>query len=128
MRLLADENIPLLVVEALRRQGHDVLRVVDVTAGIDDNAVARIAASDQRVILTFDKGFGDLAIREPSTASSGVVLLRFTPVDPADASALVVAALAQVGEAAAGHLVVVERDRVRVRPLPYPASAAGSSR
>jgi hypothetical protein len=52
-------------------------------------------------------------------ARSGVVLLHFTPASPAEAATLVADALAEAGEVR-GRLVVVERDRVRIRTLPAP--------
>ena len=116
MRLLADENFPRAVVEALRKAGHDVVRVVDVARGADDRSVERLATADGRAILTFDKDFGDLAVRG-RVARSGVVLVRFPPVDVIDTGGIIAAALAEVGEVT-GHLVLIERDRVRMRRLP----------
>jgi predicted nuclease of predicted toxin-antitoxin system len=92
------------------------MHVAEVAAGANDVSVGQLAASEKRAIPTFDKDFGDLAVRRRA-ARSGVVLLRFTPSDPEEIANLVSAALATVGEAS-DRLIVVERDRVRVRPLP----------
>jgi predicted nuclease of predicted toxin-antitoxin system len=97
LRLLADENIPRTIVTNLQRAGHDVLHILDVAAGADDLRVEQLAARERRAILTFDKDFGDLALRR-GVARSGVVLLRFTPADPAEAASLVSVAIATVGD------------------------------
>ena len=39
MRLLADENIPYLAIELLRRKGHDVLAIAESTPSICDENV-----------------------------------------------------------------------------------------
>jgi hypothetical protein len=80
LRLLADENFPRAAGQALREAGHDVACVVDVALGAADRSVERLAAADGRAILTFDKDFGDLAVRD-RVARSGVVLVRFPPLD-----------------------------------------------
>ena len=92
--------------------------VVDVALGAADRSVERLAAADGRAILTFDKDFGDLAVRD-RVARSGVVLVRFPPLDLTETGTIIVTALAEVGEVSS-HLVLIERDRVRVRRLPEP--------
>ena len=82
------------------------------------------AARDERIILTFDKGFGDLARRPELPVTSGLILLRFVPRDPADAVNVILSALA-ARRHWRGYISVVERDRVRVRRL---RSAADRSR
>jgi hypothetical protein len=57
-RLLADENFPFPVVEALRRTGHDVVPVADAgKAGqaLTDKAVLELAAADQRAVVTLNR-------------------------------------------------------------------------
>ena len=59
----------------LRSVGHDVAYVPETFAGIrDDEVLARVNAED-RVLLTEDKDFGDLAFFY-GNRSSGIVLLR----------------------------------------------------
>lgn len=63
MRLLANENIPSVVVIALRAVGHDVAWVrVDAPGSSDADVLAR-AVRELRILLTFDKDFGALAMR-----------------------------------------------------------------
>lgn len=57
MRLLADENFPKPVVEALRADGHDVLWARTDLAGTSDLALLDLAEFDARIVLTLDKGF-----------------------------------------------------------------------
>lgn len=74
MRLLADENVPAPAVAALRAAGHDVLHVAESVPGSSDDAVLALAADEQRVLLKFDKDFGELAFRRGLSSRHGVVL------------------------------------------------------
>jgi Domain of unknown function (DUF5615) len=63
MRFLADENFRFPAVAALRDRGHDVSSIADDHAGSSDELVAEICDRDARILLTFDKDFGDLVFR-----------------------------------------------------------------
>ncbi len=57
-RLYADEHIPLAVVSALNRQGHDVVRALQVFGeGVQDTIHFQRARADRRVLLTQDADF-----------------------------------------------------------------------
>lgn len=118
MRFLANENIPGKAVAALRMAGHDVVSVAERSPAITDDEVLAIAIHESRVLLTFDKGFGELAFGRGLPAASGVLLLRIPPI-PGLVATYIVRAL-ETGVAPAGKFVVIEADRVRERPLPGP--------
>ena len=63
MRILANENLPREAVEALRDRGHDVAWVRTDSPGSSDDAVIKRSAAQARVLITFDKDFGELAFR-----------------------------------------------------------------
>jgi predicted nuclease of predicted toxin-antitoxin system len=76
MRLLADENIPLLAIEQLRRKGHDVLAISESAPSICDEDVMLLAENEGRILLTFDKDFGELAYSSRPRPSCGIILFR----------------------------------------------------
>ena len=60
LRLYLDQMFHLKVAEALRVQGHDVLRASDVgQARADDRDILRKAISNNRILITLDEHFGD---------------------------------------------------------------------
>ena len=61
MRILANENFPLDAVVSLRAESHDVLWVHTESPGISDLEVLNQARRDDRVLVTFEKDFGELA-------------------------------------------------------------------
>ena len=117
MRLLANENFPKEAVEALRRQGHDVKWVRTDCPGISDPQVLSLAQSENRLLLTFDKDFGELAFRAGLPATAGVILFRIPPKFPAFVAQVAVAALDERTDWE-GHFSVIEQDRIRMTPLP----------
>ena len=117
LRILADEDVPGEAVTALREQGHDVAWMVTAAPGSGDPEVLLRAQAEARVLMTFDKDFGELAFRYGLPASSGVILFRVKTQSSARATALVIGAM-QARSDWAGHFSVVEEDRIRMRPLP----------
>ena len=117
MRLLADENVPAHLVEALRTAGHDVLWMRAEAPGTPDEDVLEEATGTGRLLLTFDKDFGDLVFRVRLPAEPGVVLLRLRGLSEAEVQQIVTQALTSRRDWA-GHFAVVDRDRVRLTPLP----------
>ncbi|MBK9262678.1 MAG: DUF5615 family PIN-like protein [Polyangiaceae bacterium] len=119
MRILANENFPGDAVEALRTLGHDVAWIrIDAPGSTDIQVLAR-ATREQRLLLTLDKDFGELAFRSQLEANSGIVLLRVFPPIPARVVALATRVF-QSGRDFAGLFVVAEAGRIRERPLPVP--------
>ena len=86
MRLLADENIPGDAIAALRAAGHDVVWVRTDGPGSTDRDILARAQREDRIVLTFDKDFGELAWRARLPAACGVVLLRLLMPTPEDVS------------------------------------------
>ena len=118
MRLLCDENVPRIVIDGLEQDGHDVVWIAERKPGAPDEKVLAIAFADNRLLVTFDKGFGEQAGAAPpdDAPGFGIVLLRFSPERPAQVLHLVRRALL-LGERLHGSLTIVRRGRVRRRPL-----------
>jgi predicted nuclease of predicted toxin-antitoxin system len=122
MRFLANENLPLDAVEAIRQLGHDVAWVRTDAPGSKDRDILDRAVTEQRVLLTFDKDFGDLAFQFRLPATCGIVLFRVEASSAAAMATLVLTAL-QSRTDWAGQFSVVEAGRIRMRPLPAPPAS-----
>ena len=120
MRILANENFPEAAVTALRHRGHDVAWVRTDAPGSSDQEVLARANSEGRVVITFDKGFGELAFHWGLPASSGVILFRTQA--SADRMTLMAIAALESRSDWAGYFAVVEDDRIRVTLLPETGS------
>jgi predicted nuclease of predicted toxin-antitoxin system len=116
MRLLADENFPRAVIAALRGDGHDVASIWEQARGAPDDAVLRLAQHEQRIVVTFDKDFGELAFRRGLPAACGIVLFRIGAQSPAMLAHRVVNVLHSRTDWA-GQFASVDEEHIRVRPL-----------
>lgn len=116
MRILADEIIPGAAVRELSAAGHDVVWVRDAAPGSSDADIVARAAREQRIILTFDKDFGELAWRAGLLMGCGVVLFRLAMSTAASVGARIAARVAERTDWA-GHFSIVEPGRVRMRSL-----------
>lgn len=117
MRLLADENIPLVSVQTLRAGGHDVLAASETMAGASDREVLARAGAEGRVLITFDRDFGTLAFKHGVSAPAGILLLRFVPSTPVEAVAVLLDLIGDLRLTFPGKFTVVDRERVRQRSL-----------
>ena len=77
MQVKVDEDLPKAVADVLRAAGHDVASVPEQgwTGWADDRIWAAIK-SEERMLVTADKGFADLRRLKSATAKVGVVLFR----------------------------------------------------
>lgn len=117
MRLLADENIPLETVRALRSAGHDVYSATESSPGAPDVSHIERAIKEDRLILTFDRDFGELAVRKSPRPRAGVLLLRLTPQNPEEVTRLLVGLLARPDLTWRDHLSVVDGLHIRQRSI-----------
>jgi predicted nuclease of predicted toxin-antitoxin system len=119
MRSTANENFPREAVVALRARGHDVVWMHETAPGQADIDVLRRAREEERLLLTFDKDFGELAYRQGLAVSPGVILFRVSSTSGSDAGRFIVSALESRTDWV-GSFGVIEADRIRLRPLAAP--------
>jgi predicted nuclease of predicted toxin-antitoxin system len=78
-RLNLDQMLRYEVAQALRDEGHDVLRATEIgQARADDHQILQKAISENRVLITLDEHFGDWVIL-PLSEHSGVIRLKINP-------------------------------------------------
>ncbi len=78
MRIKLDENLHTDVAAVLATSGHDVDTVADEgLLGADDASVSVAATREDRLIVTLDRGFGDIRLYPPGT-HAGVLVLRLS--------------------------------------------------
>jgi len=117
MLLLADENVPVMSVEYLRARSLDVMHIAEVAPGASDVEVLAIAEEKRRVVITFDRDFGELIYQQQLRCSHGIILVRIVPLTPVEPGEILSKILSS-GVAFEGRFTVVERDHIRQRPIP----------
>jgi predicted nuclease of predicted toxin-antitoxin system len=116
MRFLADECCDAPLVSALRSDGHDVLYAVEQLRGATDEELLGCAHSEHRLLLTEDKDFGELVFRL-KRPTHGIILLRFESADRNLKIPRLRGLLEQDADRLPGAFVVLEVEKVRIRPL-----------
>lgn len=116
MRFVANENFPGAAIAALGAAGHDVVWIRIAAPGATDRDVLARAAREERILLTFDKDFGELARGSALPRTCGVVLLRVPMPKPGDVGQQLTE-LITARDDWAGYFSVIEPGRVRMRPL-----------
>lgn len=89
MKILANENFPKASVIYLRKAGYDVLSISELHGGIRDEEVIELAIKEERIIVTFDRDYGELVFKKGFKPSKGIVYLRLDNFFPEDPGALI---------------------------------------
>lgn len=113
MKLLLDTCIPEAICDELLHAGHDVDWTGAWEEDPGDEEILRIAYTEERVLVTLDKDFGDLAVRF-GLHHHGIILLRELRIrEQADRC---IEALEKYGdELQQGAIVVVQQNKMRCR-------------
>jgi predicted nuclease of predicted toxin-antitoxin system len=83
LKFLLDQNFDHRLIRPLRADGHDITIVaVDYPPGIPDRDVLAIANREGRIVLTNDRDFGELAVRE-KLPHAGIIYLRMRRITAA---------------------------------------------
>jgi predicted nuclease of predicted toxin-antitoxin system len=114
MKLVADESIDQPIVERLRADGHEVVAILEAGPGLPDDEVLAVAESEDALLLTADKDFGDLVYRQ-RRINSGVLLIRLAGLTAARKSELASALLESHGVELQGAFTVLSPGSVRIR-------------
>jgi len=86
MKFLANENYPFPSVKILRAKGYDVTFIMEFAQGISDKEVIEIASKEDRIILTFDRDYGELIFRYGLNKPPSVVYFRDKGKNPKSAA------------------------------------------
>lgn len=114
MNLLADEGVDRAVVERLRRDGHEVVYVAELSQSIPDEEVLRQANARNALLITADRDFGDLVFRQ-RLVHSGVILLRLSGLSNAARATLVAEVFQERAAELLGAFSVISPGQVRIR-------------
>lgn len=116
MKILADENVPAPLVEALRNAGEDVDYIVELSPGITDDEVLDIAREQGRILLTEDKDFGELVFRL-KRGLLGVILVRLPEDNWESHWSRLMSVIERYKDMLTGNFTVIEEKKIRFRRL-----------
>lgn len=114
MRFIVDESTGMAVARYLRESGHDVLVVSETMPQADDSQILTCAASEERILITNDKDFGELVFRTRQV-HHGVLLLRLRDESSVSRVRMVRLVVEKYTDRLRGHFVVATEKAIRVR-------------
>ena len=112
LKLYLDQMLRLDVAQALRGEGHNVVRASEVgQARADDQQILQKSIDENRVLVTLDEHFGDWVIL-PLSKHPGVIRLKINPTTSENAIQLLLPFLRVHSSAQfENHLVIVSSKR-----------------
>jgi predicted nuclease of predicted toxin-antitoxin system len=116
MNFLADENLDIQIVTKLRQDGHLVLYVIELEPGISDDEVLDMANSNNCLLITADKDFGELVFRM-KRITEGIILVRLAGVSPDEKAEIVSNAAAKYSDQLLQSFTVISRSSIHLRRL-----------
>jgi len=119
VRLLIDEALQDAVAHLLDEEGHDTrhVRLLGMAGSTDDEVMA-VALREGRVLVTTDTDFGTI-LALTGAAGPNVLLLRGIGDSTSERVTAILNVLPRVDyELSRGAVVVIEKDRYRIRHLP----------
>lgn len=119
MRFLLDMGVNVGVVEWLRGQGHDAKHLREEgLQRLPNGEIFKKAAAEDRVILTLDLDFGEIAACSRGSPAS-VIIFRLKNTRRSHLIERLDSVLPRVSEdLEAGAIVTIEESRHRIRELP----------
>jgi predicted nuclease of predicted toxin-antitoxin system len=119
VKLVLDESIERQVANALMNEGYQIWYILDMERGIPDNEVLAAANSNDALLLTADKDFGELVFRK-KMISTGVVLFRVFGLANSEKAALAVRVMREHGDELLNAFTVVTPETIRLRKINSP--------
>ena len=117
--IVADECVDDPIIDLLRADSYTVWSIGENIPSTPDLDVLREATIRHSLLLTEDKDFGDLVMRDRRPAPYGVVLYRFPETMSSSQKAILLAqAFASDGANFPGMFSVIDEHKTRIRPLP----------
>jgi predicted nuclease of predicted toxin-antitoxin system len=110
---LLDECVSFQTYRLISALGFTVKTVLDITrSGVTDSELFRIAQSQTLVIVTLDRGFGDVRIYPPNS-HNGIIVLKAYDLNSLQKCHTVLEMLLKVESEFKGNLFIVDGNKYR---------------
>lgn len=116
LHFLADEGFSYSITNLIKSMGYDVKWIGDTFPSIEDEKIFEIALAENRIILTEDKDFGELAIRF-KCRNRGIILLRIDARERTLREERVAELIQRFPEKLLDHFTVINSKKFRFRKI-----------
>ena len=115
MKFLANENFPLKSIIYLESKGFDINSIGRDIPGIKDEFIMSLADEQERIILTFDRDYGELIFKFHYKPKNGVIYLRLDDYTPELPGKLIERLIGNSHIDFANKLTVLDKNGIRQR-------------
>ena len=115
MKLLANENFPYKSIYYLKEKGYDVLSIGMDNPSILDSEIMKIAIDEERMIMTFDRDYGELIFRHNYKPQQGVIYLRLDKYQPHEPGLIIEEIITNKEIDLTRTLTVIDKNGIRQR-------------
>jgi predicted nuclease of predicted toxin-antitoxin system len=116
LNFLVDVGVGKSIEDFLIEQGFDIKSVRTINPRMSDQEILKIAASEDRIIITMDKDFGEL-VYHSFIEHSGVILLRLEDATGDEKLEVIKKIISNHTERIKGNFCVFQRDKFRIRNI-----------
>jgi predicted nuclease of predicted toxin-antitoxin system len=116
IKFLANVNVEKPLIDFLNEKGFNVKWVTSIDKRMPDDRVCEIANSEQRIIITNDKDFGEIVFYQKKIAY-GIILMRVKGQNSSEKIILLDKLLENYLDKIANHFVVLTNTKFRFIPL-----------
>lgn len=113
MKFLANENVPISSVNALKKSGIDIIAIGVDNPSISDVQVMQIAIEESRTIITYDSDYGELIFKYGYKPKAGIIFLRNQPSEPLETAKILEKLISNPNLLFDGALTVVDSNSIR---------------
>ena len=114
LKLLVDVGVSKKKEEWLLKNGYDLKAVRDINPKMEDDKILSIAVSENRMVVTMDKDFGEL-VYNSGLPHSGVLLLRLEDAKSDEKVKTIEKILKEYSDKLLNNFCVFQHGRLRIR-------------
>lgn len=114
IKFLVDTGVGKKTEDWLRNNGYDSTSVRDINPGAKDSEILKIAVSENRMVITMDKDFGEL-VYNSAMDHAGVLILRLEDADGDEKIGIIKKILISHSEKIYRKFCVFQDGKLRIR-------------
>jgi len=116
LKFLIDAGVGKKIENYLHEEGYDIKAVRDIDPCMEDENIIRTAFLENRMVITMDKDFGELAYHS-SMKHSGVLLLRLEDATSSTKLKVVKFIIENYSDRIKNCFCVFQNDKFRIRKI-----------
>jgi predicted nuclease of predicted toxin-antitoxin system len=116
MKFIVDVGVGKIVERWLIENNYDIKSVIDINPRMADVEILSIANSEQRIVITMDKDFGELVFNGKHSMY-GVLLLRLEGATGLEKLHIIQEIFNNYKEELPLHFSVYQNQKLRIKPL-----------